>query len=110
MSQLTVIATMRALAGKEAELQDHLAALVSHTRTESGCIDYDLLRLQDDPSVFVMYENWTDRRALDEHLQMPYMRAFGAVLPGLLRSPLEMQLLDTLSPPRGLMPPPPSAD
>ena len=100
MSQLTVIATMRAKPGKEAELQEHLLRLVPQTRTEPGCIDYDLHRLQDDPSVFVMYENWVDRGELDKHLQMPYMRAFGAALPDLLRSPLELQLLDTLSAPR----------
>jgi quinol monooxygenase YgiN len=97
MSQLTVIATMRAKPGKEADLQEHLLRLVPQTRTEAGCIDYDLHRLQDDPSVFVMYENWVDRGELDKHLQMPYMRAFGAALPDLLRSPLELQLLDTLS-------------
>lgn len=101
MSQLTVIATMRAKPGKEAELQEHLLRLVPQTRTEAGCIDYDLHRLQDDPSMFVMYENWVDRGELDKHLQMPYMRAFGAALPDLLRSPLELQLLDTLSAPRG---------
>jgi quinol monooxygenase YgiN len=100
MSILTVIATMRAQAGKEAELQAHLLSLVPQTRAEAGCIDYDLHRLYDDPSVFVMYENWADRAALDRHLQMPYMRVFGAALPDLLRSPLELQLLGTLSAPR----------
>ena len=100
MSQLTVIATMRAKPGKEAVLQAHLLRLVPQTRTEAGCIDYDLYRLQDDPSVFVMVENWVDRGELDKHLQMPYMRAFGAALPDLLRSPLELQMLDTLSTPR----------
>ncbi|TQK11716.1 putative quinol monooxygenase [Herbaspirillum sp. SJZ107] len=100
MSQLTVIATMRAKPGKEADLQEHLLRLVPQTRTEAGCIDYDLHRLQEDPSVFVMYENWVDRGELDKHLQMPYMRAFGAALPDLLRSPLELQMLDTLSTPR----------
>ena len=97
MSHLTVIATMRAQAGKEDELQQHLLRLVPQTRAEGGCIDYDLHRLQDDPSVFVMLENWRDRDELDKHLQMPYMREFAAALPDLLRSPLELQLLDMLS-------------
>lgn len=97
MSHLTVIATMRARPGKEDALQQHLLRLVPQTRAEGGCIDYDLHRLQDDPSVFVMYENWRDRAELDKHLQMPYMREFAAALPELLRSPLELQLLDTVS-------------
>jgi quinol monooxygenase YgiN len=100
MARLTVIAILRAQAGKENELHDHLDKLVGLTRQEGGCINYDLHRLQDDPSVFVMHENWTDKTELDKHLQMPYMREFGAVLPGLLRSPVEMQLLDMLSSPQ----------
>ena len=75
-------------------------SLIGHTRAEAGCIDYDLLRQQDDSSVFVMVENWTERGELDKHLQMPYMRAFGEALPQLLRSPLELQLLDMVSAPR----------
>lgn len=101
MAKVTVIATMRAQAGKEAALQDFLTRLVGHTRAEAGCVDYDLHRQQDDPSVFVMYENWTDKSELDKHLQMPYMVEFANALPDLLRSPLELQLLDMLSTPRG---------
>ena len=97
MAKLTVIATMRAQPGKEDALQDFLLRLVGHTRQEPGCLNYDLHRLQDDPSVFVMHENWTDKAELDKHLQMPYMVEFAAALPGLLRSPLELQLLDMLS-------------
>jgi len=100
MTKLTVIATMRARPGQEAALQDHLMTLIGLTRAEPGCHDYDLLRQQDDPSVFVMFENWADRAELDKHLQMSYMRDFAAVLPTLLRSPLELQLLDMVSAPR----------
>ena len=100
MTKLTVIATMRAKPGREAALQDHLMTLIGLSRAEPGCIYYDLLRQQDDPSVFVMFENWTDRAELDKHLQMSYMRDFGAALPDLLRSPLELQLLDMVSAPR----------
>lgn len=101
MSKLTVVATMRALPGKEEELERRLKALIGPTREEAGCLDYDLHRQIDDASVFVMIERWTDKGELDKHLQTPYLRELGAALPDLLRSPLEMQLLDTLSAPRG---------
>jgi len=100
MPKLTVIATMRAQPGKEAALQAQLLSLVAPTRTEAGCIEYDLHRLQDDPSTFVMIEHWTSREALDAHLGTPHLLALGAALPDLLRSPLELQLLDTVSTPR----------
>lgn len=101
MARLTVIAILRARSGKENELQDFLHKLVGLTRQEAGCIDYDLHRRQDDPSVFVMLENWTAKAELDKHLQMPYMLEFAAALPDLLRSPVEMQLLDMLSSQQG---------
>jgi|SRR4051812_38269881 len=94
MSKLTVVATLRALPGKEEELERRLKALIGPTREEAGCLDYDLHRQVDDASVFVMVERWVDKGELDKHLQMPYLREFGAALPDLLRSPLEMQLLE----------------
>jgi quinol monooxygenase YgiN len=100
MPILTVIATLRAKPGKEAELKDHLTTLVGHTRTETGCISYDLNQRQDDPAIFVMVEHWTGRSALDQHLQMPYMREFADAAPALLAESVDMQLLDMLSTPK----------
>jgi quinol monooxygenase YgiN len=100
MAILTVIATLRAKPGKEAELKDYLTALVGYTRTEVGCISYDLNQKQDDPTTFVMVEYWTGRSALDQHLQMPYMQEFGAAAAALLAGSVDMQLLDMVSTPR----------
>jgi quinol monooxygenase YgiN len=100
MAKVTVIATLRAKPGKENVLKDHLTTLVGYTRAEMGCLDYDLHQLRDDPSVFVMYENWTDQSELDKHLAMPYMVDFVAAAQELLRSPLELQLLEMLSTPK----------
>jgi len=99
MAILTVIATLRAKPGKEAELKDHLTTLVGYTRTEAGCISYDLNQQQDDPTTFVMVEYWTGRSALDQHFQMPYMQEFAAAAPALLADAVDMRLLDMLSTP-----------
>jgi len=100
MAILTVIATLRAKPGKETELKDYLTTLVGYTRTETGCISYDLNQQQNDPATFVMVEYWTGRSALDQHSQMPYMQEFGAAVPDLLAEPVGMQLLDMLSAPK----------
>jgi quinol monooxygenase YgiN len=100
MAILTVIATLRAKPGKEAELKDYMTTLVGYTRTEMGCISYDLNQQQDDPSVFVMVEYWTGRSALDQHLQMPYMQEFADAVPALLAAPVTMQLLDMVTTPK----------
>lgn len=100
MALLTVIATLRARPGKEAELKDYLTTLVGYTRTETGCVNYDLNQQQDDPALFVMVEYWTGRSALDQHLSMPYMQEFAASVPDLLAGPPSLRLFDMITTPK----------
>jgi quinol monooxygenase YgiN len=71
---LTVIATIQAKAGKEEQMQQDLMSLLAPTRTESGCITFDLLLDNQNPSIFVLYENWENQSALDAHFQQPYVQ------------------------------------
>jgi quinol monooxygenase YgiN len=71
---LTVIATMRALPGKEQDLRDALVALVN----------YDLHQGVEDPALFCFYENWESGAALDAHLQAPHLTDFAGRLEELL--------------------------
>lgn len=71
---LTIIATIAAKAGMEERMQEDLESLLTPTRAESGCINFDLLVDLNNPSIFVLYENWQDRAALDAHFQQPYVK------------------------------------
>jgi quinol monooxygenase YgiN len=71
---VTVVAYLTPRPGKEDETQDLLLSLVEPTRKEPGCIDYDLHRSNDDPCVFLFYENWRKKEDLDEHLTMPHLQ------------------------------------
>lgn len=75
MKTLTVIATFKARPGKEAELRAALTGLLSPTRKEAGCINYDVHVATDDPAKFLFHENWTSQAALDAHLQSPHIKA-----------------------------------
>jgi quinol monooxygenase YgiN len=44
-----------------------LARLASLSRQERGCLGYEACRSNDDPRVFVLFEQWADQAALDEH-------------------------------------------
>lgn len=99
MKKLSLVAFLYAIPGKETALAAHLGSLVEHSRAEEGCINYDVHQSDDDPTVFVMYENWADRAALDLHFAMPYMQETLAVLPTMLRAPLDMHYLSMLSTP-----------
>jgi quinol monooxygenase YgiN len=71
---LTVIATIKAKAGKEAQMRQDLMGLVAPTRKESGCITFDLLSDNQDPSVFILYESWESQDSLNAHYQQPYVQ------------------------------------
>ena len=64
-ASLTVIAHIRAKAGQESRVRQILQGLLSPTRAEVGCINYDLHRSQGDPAVFVFYENWESEGHLE---------------------------------------------
>ena len=54
----------------------NFTALQGPTRSEEGCINYDLHQSKEDLSRFMFYENWKSQEDLDKHLQMPYLTAF----------------------------------
>src|SRR4051812_33181948 len=88
--RVTVLARVRARAGREEELRRLLMALVAPSRAEAGCLNYDLHQSIDDPTEFMFYENWTSRAATDAHLEMPYIEGFDARAEGLLAAPVEI--------------------
>lgn len=93
----TVIGTLTARPETREELASLLMALVAPTRAEAGCINYDFHVDAADPSVFVFYENWTDRAALDAHLAMPHLQPLVSQLDRLLACPVEIRPLTMLS-------------
>ena len=52
--------------------------IVADSRTEEGCINYDVHQSVDDPTVFVWHETWRDKEALDEHFEEPHFKEFFA--------------------------------
>lgn len=79
MSELTVIAHLRAIDGQIEETKAFLTGLVDPTRQEAGCIEYWLHQDNEDPAEFTFYENWVSREAWDQHMEMPHLQAFADV-------------------------------
>jgi quinol monooxygenase YgiN len=99
MSQkkVTVVATFKAVAGMEAPLRDACLALIEPTRGEGGCINYDFHCSCDDGTLFMFYENWECKEALDKHLATPHLQAFLARVPDLVAEPAQIVLWEMLS-------------
>lgn len=75
---LTIVAQLKAKPGKEKELQKVLQALVEPTRHEKGSINYDMHISNEDPGLFLFYENWRTKDEWDQHMKSPHLVAFGA--------------------------------
>jgi quinol monooxygenase YgiN len=95
--KLTVLALIRAKEGMEETVRQELLSLVNPTRSELGCINYDLHQAHDDKSLFVFFENWKSKEDLEKHLGMPYLRAFLEKTGNILKKPVEILLLETIS-------------
>lgn len=88
--QVTVVAKIRAKRGCEQRVHQELVNLLARTRSEVGCINYDMHQSIDDLAVFLFYENWTTEEDLQRHLAAPYLEAWFALAPTLLAEPVEM--------------------
>ncbi len=93
----TIIGTVTARPETRAELATLLQAQVAPTRAETGCINYDFHVDAADPCVFVFYENWTSRAALDAHLAMPHLQPLFSQLDRLLACPVDIRPVTMLS-------------
>jgi len=73
-------------------------AYVEPSRAEPGCIEYHMLRDQQDPTLFIFYEIWASQADLDRHSNLPHMQAFFARRMDYLERDFEIRQIDMLSP------------
>lgn len=78
----------------EALFLGHVAA----SRGEPGCIEYHMLRDQQDPNLFIFFEVWESREALDVHSNLPHMKRFHEARMEYLERDFEIRAIDMLSP------------
>jgi len=89
--QLTLVAFITAKPGQEEELGRRLDALVAPTRKEAGCIDYDLHRSNEDPAIWMLYENWRSEDDLKAHFQTQSFKDFVARANEVLAGPMDLR-------------------
>ena len=86
----------------KAEKAEEFAALfsahVAASRTEEGCIEYHMLRDQQDPTLFIFYEVWQSQEHLAIHSALPHMQEFHAQRMDYLLRDFEIRPIEMLSP------------
>jgi quinol monooxygenase YgiN len=95
---LTVVARLRARAGREQELREALTALVPHTLSEPGCISYDLHVDVNDPALFHFHEVWRSRQDHAANLERPHIEEFLARSDDLLDGGVQAVFMRRLAP------------
>ena len=94
---IRVVAHLVALPEKVEELRSVLIALVEPTRREDGCIHYELLQNQEEPTDFAFIEEWQSEAFLTAHLASDHVQDVDASLDRLLASSPDIRLYHLLA-------------
>jgi quinol monooxygenase YgiN len=97
MAEVTVIAQIKTKEGMEEKVGKELLKLVVPTRSEQGCIVYNLHQSAESKSLFMFYECWKSKKDFDEHLQKPHIKAFVESAGEMLAEPMSVSLWEMLS-------------
>ncbi len=80
---LRVVARLTAFPDKVAELKSLLLSIIEPSRQDEGCIKYELLQNQADPTDFTFVEEWESATLLEVHLASTHIQAAVLKLDGL---------------------------
>ena len=73
---LTIVAKVEANADKVEFIKSELIKLIEPTRNEDGCLQYDLHHDNENPAVFIFYENWESRELWQNHMESSHLKAY----------------------------------
>ncbi len=81
---LTIIANIYAHADRTDFVKSELIKLIDVTRTEEGCITYELHQDNADPAHFMFYEVWESRELWQMHTRAAPLAAYRSATQGAL--------------------------
>ncbi|MGK7944972.1 MAG: putative quinol monooxygenase [Microcystaceae cyanobacterium] len=88
--KVTVTVRFKVKLGLEEQFKQACLPLLALTLTEEGCLTYNLHQSRTNPRVFMLYEQWSNKEALDKHLKMPYIQGLGEKGRDFLAEPFEV--------------------
>ena len=91
-TQITIVCLIKAKQQTKDQVKSKLVNLVEMTRKEKENLNYDLHVSDADDSLFIIYENWKDQAALDNHMSQPYLKDFLAEQDELLECPIDAKI------------------
>ncbi len=76
----------------EGQLVEAFKPAMRATLKEKGCLRYDLNRMPDEPTKFLMYERWKSVPDIESHLASDHIKKLGEKLPTLLAGEMQVQV------------------
>ena len=73
---LTIVARIEANADQTEWVKAELQKLIAPTLKEAGCIQYDLHQDNDNPAVFLFFENWESRELWQQHMSSAHLAEY----------------------------------
>ena len=74
--KLTIVARIEANLDQVEFVKSELLKLVAPTLEEAGCIQYDLHQDNENPAVFLFYENWQNRELWQQHMSNTHLAEY----------------------------------
>jgi quinol monooxygenase YgiN len=94
---LTVVAKLKVQAGQEADFERACRLMIEYVRVaEHDTVTYVLHRSRKDPTVFLFYERYSDRAALDVHTQSAQMAKLFSTISPLLDGAPEIEMYEEI--------------
>jgi quinol monooxygenase YgiN len=84
MSIVTIVAKLVVTNGAADSVKVELLKLIEPTRQEIGCIEYRLHQDNEDPNVFIFYENWESMAHLQQHISSSHYKSYISAVDGLI--------------------------
>ena len=96
-NRIAVVARFKAMEGMDLKLKELLLTLIEPSRSDEGCISYDLHQAINDPTLFIFYETWQSKEYLDKHSATSHVQHFRSKAKELFAEPPQVSLLVKIS-------------
>jgi len=90
--KIVLIARLKVKPDRVEAAKSAALAIVPASRSELGCINYDIHQSIEDETLFFWHETWVNKAALDEHFATPFFGEFFKIVEEVAAEPPQINL------------------
>ena len=93
---ISLLASVHCKKDAEGAFDTELKKLIEASLKEQGCLACQLYQYKDEPTKYVIEEEWADEDALSRHMETAHYKYFVHISPALLETPADVKILSRL--------------